>query len=146
FGLVTRGSAAYVTIAHSDDIVLVKNGQVEALAATGTDFPNGPGQHAPCWIALEGPYLFTSNSPSHSISRLVAGGRHLALDLPVAARTNGAPTDIAITGHLLAVVESDSAASAHLTLFRVDEDGNLVRISSSAIASPANGVAIIPAN
>jgi hypothetical protein len=40
-------------------------------------------------------------------------------------------------------VESDSATLSHLTFFRVDDDGNLARTASSAIASAANGVVII---
>lgn len=141
FGLVTRGTNAYVTIAHSDLVGLVKNGRLTALAATGT--PGGPGQHSPCWIAITGPYLFTANSPSHSISRLVAGGHSLVLDLPVAAQTAGAPIDIAVDGDLLAVVESNAGGVSRLTQFSVDEDGNLAQTASTAIASPANGVAII---
>jgi hypothetical protein len=143
FGLVTRGSNAYVTIAHSDQIGLIKDGQLIALAATGSDFPNGPGQQAPCWIALVGPYLFTANSPSHSISRLVAGGQSILLDEPVAAQTGGAPIDIAADGDLLAVVESNGGGVSHLTQFSIDADGNLTQTASSAIASAANGVAIV---
>ena len=54
FGLVTRGSNAYVTIAHSDLVGLVKNGQLIAVGATGSDFPNGPGEQSPCWAAAGG--------------------------------------------------------------------------------------------
>lgn len=143
FGLVTRGRNAYVTIAHSDEISLIKNGQLVALAAIGSGFPSGPGQQAPCWIALSGPYLFTSNSPSHSISRLVATGRKVVLDAPVAAHTDGAPIDIATDGELLAVVESNGGGQSHLTQFRVADDGTLARATTSAIASGANGVGIV---
>jgi hypothetical protein len=143
FGLVTRGGNAYVTIAHSDEISLIKNGTLIALAATGSGFPNGPGQQAPCWITLVGPYLFTSNSPSHSISRLVATGRNIILDAPVVAHTNGAPIDIAAVGDVLAVVEDNGGGHAHLTQFRIDEDGALVQIATTAIASLANGVVIV---
>lgn len=141
FGLVTRGSSAYVTLAGSDEVALVKNARVVALAATGT--PGVSGQHAPCWAVIVGPYLFTSNSPSHSISRLIAGGQNILVDLPVAAQTAGAPIDIAASGNRLAVVESNSGGVAHLTQFTIDEDGNLTQIATSAIASPANGVAFI---
>lgn len=143
FGLVTRGSNAYVTIANSDVVGVVKDGLLTAFAATGT--PGGDGQHAPCWIAVVGPFLFTTNSPSHSVSRLVAGGRNIVLDAPVAARTNGAPIDIAADGNLLAVVESDEGGVAHLTQFQIDADGNLARTVSTPIASAANGIAIVAA-
>lgn len=143
FGLVTRGSNGYVTIAHSDEISLIKNGQLVALAATGSGFPNGPGQQAPCWITLVGPYLFTSNSPSHTISRLVATGSSITLDAPIVAGTTGAPIDIAADGDLLAVVEDNGNGQAHLTQFNIDGDGALGQTATTAIPSPANGVAIV---
>lgn len=144
FGFATRGSSAYVTVANSDVVAVVKNGTVTAIAATGT--PGGAGQHSPCWAALVGPYLFTTNSPSHSISRLIAGGRNIALDAPVAAQTVGAPIDVATDNDLLAVVESNGGGVSHVTLFRIDEDGALTQTSSTAIASSANGVAIVVEN
>jgi hypothetical protein len=139
FGFAIRGSNAYVTFAGSDLVGVVKNGTLIAAAATGT--PGGAGQHSPCWAALVGPYLFTTNSPSHSISRLVAGGSNIALDAPVVAQTGGAPIDVAADGNLLAVL--DSGGVSHLTQFRVDDDGNLTQTASTPIASPANGVAIV---
>lgn len=143
FGLVTRGRNGYVTIAHSDEISLIKSGQLVALAATGSGFPNGPGQQAPCWITLSGPYLFTSNSPSHTISRLIATGHDIILDVPVVGQTSGAPTDITSDDRQLAVVEDDGNGHAHLTQFSIDDDGDLVKVATTAIASPANGVAIV---
>lgn len=143
FGLVTRGSRGYVTIAHSDEISLIEQGRLVALAATGSGFPNGPGQQAPCWITIVGPYLFTSNSPSHSISRLLAAGRNLVLDEPVVATTLGAPIDIAAAGDHLAVLESDGNDASHVTQFHIDEAGNLVQTSSTLITAAANGVAIV---
>jgi hypothetical protein len=142
-GLTTRGDRAYVTIAHSDVISLVRDGQIVTMTATGSGFPNGPGQQAPCWLSLAGPFLFSSNSPSHTISRLIAVGRSVLIDQPVAAPTNGAPTDIASTRRQLAVIESDSATQAHITFFRLNEDGDLTRVASTAIASAANGIAIV---
>ncbi|HZL95757.1 MAG TPA: hypothetical protein VFB99_19020 [Vicinamibacterales bacterium] len=142
FGLTTRGSNAYVTFAGSDTVGVVKNDRQTAFAATG--IPGGTGQHAPCWIAVVGPYLFTTNSPSHSVSRLIAGGGNILLDDPVAAQTTGAPIDVAAEGDLLALVETGGGASL-LTQFRIDEDGNLTRTVSTPIASVANGIAIVPA-
>ena len=142
FGLTTRGSNAYVTFAGSDTVGVVKDGRQTAFAATG--IPGGAGQHAPCWIAVVGPYLFTTNSPSHSVSRLIAGGGNILLDDPVAAHTTGAPIDVAAAGDLLALVETGGGASL-LTQFRVDENGNLTRTVSTPIPSIANGVAIVPA-
>ena len=141
FGFATRGSYAYVTVAASDAVAVVKDATVTDVAVTGT--PGGQGQHSPCWAALAGPYLFTTNSPSHSISRLIVGGRHIALDEPVAAQTGGAPIDVAAAGDLLVVVESNGGGLSHLTQFRLDEDGNLTQAVTTAIASSANGVAIV---
>jgi hypothetical protein len=141
FGLTTRGSNVYVTFAGSDTVGVVKNERETAFVATG--IPGGAGQHAPCWIAVVGPYLFTTNSPSHSVSRLIAGGANILLDDPVAAQTAGAPIDVAAEGDLLALVESDGGGASHLTQFRIDENGNLTRTVSTAIASAANGIAIV---
>ena len=142
-GLVTRGANGYVTIAHSDQIGLVKNGQLLALTATGSGFPTGPGQQAPCWLALVGPYLFSSNSPSHTISRLIATGNSILIDVPEAAHTGGAPTDIAATADLLAVIEANGAGQSHLTQFAFADNGGLTMTATSAIAAAANGVVIL---
>jgi hypothetical protein len=142
FGLTTRGSNAYVTFAGSDTVGVVKNDRQTAFAATG--IPGGAGQHAPCWIVVVGPYLFTTNSPSHSVSRLIAAGANILLDDPVAAHTTGAPIDVAAEGDLLALVETGDGAS-RLTQFRIDEDGNLTRTVSTSIPSVANGIAIVAA-
>ena len=141
FGFTTRGSNAYVTVANSDAVAVLNHGTVTAVAATGT--PGGSGQHSPCWAALVGPFLFTTNSPSHSISRLIAGGRNISLDAPVAAQTGGAPIDVAANNDLLAVVESNGNGVSHLTQFRIDADGNLTQTISTVISSSANGVAIV---
>ena len=142
-GLVTRGANGYITIAHSDQIGLVKNGQLLALTATGSGFPTGPGQQAPCWLALVGPYLFSSNSPSHTISRLIATGNSILIDVPEAAHTGGAPTDIAATADLLAVIEANGAGQSHLTQFAFADNGGLTMTATSAIAAAANGVVIL---
>lgn len=144
FGLVTRGSNAYVTIAGSDSIALVKNGQFEASASTGT--PGGAGQHSPCWIAVAGPYLFSTNSPSRSISRLLAFGDNVVLDSPVAAQTGGIPIDVAARDRVLAVIERTDAGLSQLTQYRIDEDGNLTQTATTPIPVAASGVAIVGAN
>ena len=133
-GLVTRGANGYVTIAHSDEVGLVKNGLLVALTGSGT-------QHAPCWLALVGGYLYSSNSPSHSVSRYVATGSSVTLDEPIVATTAGAPTDIASSGHIVAVL--DGGAQTHVTQFTVDDNGDLQSIASSVVTAGANGVAVV---
>jgi len=135
FGLVTRGNDAYVTIAHANEISLVRNDDVLTTTGSGT-------QSAPCWLALEGPFLFSSNSPSKSISRYVVYGQKIIQDAAVAATLVGNPTDIAYKSGLVAVVDG-AAGVSRLSTFKADEDGNLVLVGVSTINSAANGVAII---
>ena len=134
FGLVTRGSNGYVTIAHSDEVGLVKGDQLIALTGSGS-------QHSPCWLTVVGPYVYASNSPSHSISRYAVSGKFVTLDEPIVATTSGAPTDIGSSDRIVAVL--DGGAQTHLTQFRVDDDGNLIQTASSLVNNGANGVAVV---
>jgi len=133
-GLTTRGANGYVTIAHSDEVGLVKHGDLIALTASGT-------QHAPCWLTLVDQFLYSSNSPSHSISRYVVTGTQVVLDAAVVASTAGAPTDIASAAHLIAVL--DGGAQTHLTQFSVDGDGDLHLTATTVVSNGANGVVVI---
>lgn len=136
FGLATRGNDAYVTIAHANEISLVRNDAVVTVTGSGT-------QMAPCWVALDGPFLFSANSPSHSVSRYVVYGQKIVQEAPVVASFNGAPTDIAYADHLAAVVDANGAVS-HVSIFNVDGDGNFNLRSSATINNAAtNGVAIV---
>ncbi len=134
FGLVTRGNNAYVTIAHADEISLVRNDVVLTTTGSGT-------QHAPCWVALAGPFLYSANSPSMSVSRYSVYGQQIVQDVAVAATFNGHPTDIAAGAGLIAVIDGNGQAS-HLSIFQVDEDGNLTLQGVSTMSS-ANGVAVV---
>jgi hypothetical protein len=134
-GLVTRGNDAYVTIAHADEISLVRNGAILTITGSGT-------QHAPCWLTLVGPFLFSSNSPSMSVSRYAVYGQKIVQDAAVAASLGGAPTDIASGDGLISVIDGAGAVS-HLSIFNVDEDGNLTLRVATTIAAPVNGVAIV---
>ena len=135
FGLITRGNNAYVTIAHADEISLIRNGKVLTVTGSGT-------QHAPCWLALVGPFLFSSNSPSKTISRFAVYGQRIVQDAGVAAQLNGSPTDIASGGGLVAVIDGNGPLS-HLSIFSVDEDGNLILQTAATINGAANGVAVV---
>jgi hypothetical protein len=135
FGLVTRGNNAYVTIAHADEISLVRNGKVLTVTGSGT-------QHAPCWLALVGPFLFSSNSPSMTVSRYAVYGQKIVQDAAVAAQLNGNPTDIASGEGLVAVIDGSGSLS-HLSIFSVDEDGNLTLQNAATVSGAANGVAVI---
>jgi hypothetical protein len=136
FGLATRGPDAYVTIAHADEITLVRHDDVLAVTSSGT-------QHAPCWVTLDGPFLFSANSPSHSVSRYAVYGQSIIQDAAVVATFNGSPTDIASAGGVAAVVDNNGTVS-HLSIFEVDEDGNFGLTGVATINNVAtNGVAVV---
>ena len=135
FGLVTRGDDAYVTIAHANEISLVRDGAVVTITGSGT-------QNAPCWLALDGPFLYSANSPSQSVSRYLVYGKTITQQVAVAASFNGNPTDLAYDQGLLAAVDGAGAAS-HVSVFKVDGDGNLKLKAVTTINSAANGVAIV---
>ena len=133
FGLITRGDNAYVTIAHADEISLVRDGQVLTTTSSGTE-------HAPCWVTLVGPFLYSANSPSMSVSRFAVYGQKIVQDAAKAATFSGAPTDIDSGVGLVAVIDGSNT----LSIFNVDEDGNLTLRGSASIPAGANGVAVIP--
>jgi hypothetical protein len=135
FGLVTRGNDAYVTIAHANEISLVRNGAILTITGSGT-------QNAPCWLTLVGPFMFSSNSPSMTVSRYAVYGQKIVQDAAVVATFNGDPTDIASGDGLVAVVDGLGALS-HLSIFSVDEDGNLTLLNAETISGAANGVAVV---
>jgi hypothetical protein len=138
FGLATRGDEAYVTIAHANEISLVRNDTVLTITGSGT-------QHAPCWVALDGPFLFSSNSPSQSVSRYAVYGQKLVQDAAVIAQFVGNPTDITYHDGFAVVIDAN-ATTSRVSLFKVDEDGNFTRQGMASINSPAtNGVAIVDA-
>ncbi len=136
FGMAIRGNEAYVTIAHANEISLVRHDAVLTVTNSGT-------QSAPCWLALDGPFLFSSNSPSQTVSRYAVYGEKIVQDAAVVANFVGDTTDIAYHHELAAVIDGASGIS-RLSIFHVDEDGNFTLEGVSTIKSAANGVAIIP--
>ena len=139
FGLATRGDDAYVTIAHADEISLVRNDTVLAVTPSVT-------QHAPCWVALAGPFLFSANSPSKSVSRYAVYGQKIVQDAAVVAQFVGSPTDIAYRDGFAAVVDA-AAGVSRVSVFKVDEDGNFTLRGVAALPGAAtNGVAIVDAD
>lgn len=138
FGLVTRGQDAYVTIAHANEISLVRHDEVLTVTGSGT-------QSAPCWLTLVGPFLFSSNSPSMSVSRYVVFGDNIIQDAAVAASLNGDPTDISSGDGLVAVIDSNGTVS-HLSIFKDDFEGNLTLKIANTINATINGVAVVEGN
>ncbi|RDS84280.1 hypothetical protein [Dyella psychrodurans] len=136
FGLATRGNDAYVTIAHANEISLVRDDAVLTVTGSGT-------QSAPCWVTLDGPFLFSANSPSHSVSRYAVYGQKIIQDAAVVATFQGNPTDITYRDNLAAVVDANGAVS-HVSIFHVDGDGNFNLKSTATINSATtNGIAIL---
>jgi hypothetical protein len=135
FGLATRGDSAYVTIAHANEISLVRHDAVLTITGSGTEM-------APCWVTLDGPFLFSANSPSKSVSRYLVHGQTITQEVAAAARFNGSPTDITYAGGLLAVIDG-AGTQSHLSVFNVDDDGNLALRGTTTMAGGANGVAIL---
>ncbi len=136
FGLATRGNDAYVTIAHADEISLVRHDAVVTVTGSGT-------QHAPCWVTLDGPFLFSANSPSRSVSRYAVYGERIIQDAAIVTTFSGNPTDITYRAGLAAVIDADGTNS-HVSVFKVDGNGNFSLKGLATINGVAtNGVAIV---
>ncbi|MCK9686235.1 hypothetical protein [Scleromatobacter humisilvae] len=139
FGLAARGDEAYVTIAHADEISLVRNNTVLAVTPSGT-------QHAPCWVALDGPFLFSANSPSQSVSRYAVYGQKMVQDAAVVTTFVGNPTDIVYRNGFAAVIDA-AAGISRVSVFKVDQDGNFAPQGVATLSSAAtNGLAIVDAD
>jgi hypothetical protein len=139
FGLAARGDEAYVTIAHADEISLVRSDTVLTVTPSGT-------QHAPCWVALDGPFLFSANSPSHSVSRYAVYGQRIFQDAAVIATFTGGPTEIVYRAGFAAVIDA-AAGISRVTVFKVDEDGNFAPQGVASLSTAAtNGLAIVDAD
>jgi hypothetical protein len=129
---------ALITLAHSNQDGLFRDGAFVAVVAAG--------QSAPCWTTRVGKYVFTANTGSRTISRVVGTGQNVFIDAAVAATiTAGAPSDIDADGGVLGVLGRGAGAS-HLSLFTYNQFGELTPYGAPiAIGVPsANGVAIVP--
>jgi len=138
FSVYPDGTAV-MTLAHSSQDGLFRNGAFTSIADAG--------QVAPCWMTRVGKYLFTANTGSRTISRLIGTGKNIFVDSLVAApiTTGGAPSDIDADDGLLGVIDH-TAAESHLTLWNYNQFGELAP-SGTPInlgVANANGVAIMP--
>jgi 6-phosphogluconolactonase len=97
----------------------------------------GDGQLAPCWVAIYGPYAFTTNAHSSTISTYQVGGRGtLSLLSAVAASTGAADTDMAIGGPHGQYLLVYDAGAGEIQDFAIGGGGSL---------SPAHDVGSLPA-
>ena len=137
FSVYPDGTAV-ITLAHSSQDGLFRDGGFTAIVDAG--------QTADCWATRVGKYVFTANTGSGTISRLIATGNNVFVDSPVAANiaTGGAPADIDADGGVLGVIDH-GAGQSHLSLFTYNTFGELTaRGPAITLGVPgANGVAIL---
>jgi hypothetical protein len=134
---VYRDGTAIITLAHSSQDGLFRDGAFTSVVSAG--------QTADCWTTRVGKYVFTANTGSRTISRLVGTGNNVFVDGLVAATiTTGAPTDLDADGGILGVIDH-SGTQSHLSLFNYNVFGELAAAGAPiTIAVPnANGVAIL---
>jgi hypothetical protein len=139
FGFATyEDGSALITLAHSNQDALFRNGSFRAIVAAG--------QTASCWMTRDGKYVFVANTGSRTLSRLIGTGSNVFVDSPVAATvtTGGAPADLDARAGVLGVIDH-GAGQSHLSLFTYNVFGEL---ASSALpislgVPDANGVAIL---
>lgn len=138
FGFATYpDGTAVITLAHSNQDGLFRNGSFTAVVAAG--------QAASCWMTRAGKYVFVANTGSRSISRLVGTGSNIFIDSQVAAQTpTGSPADIDADAGVLGVIDHGDGQS-HLSVFTYDRFGELAPAGAViTIGVPdANGVAIL---
>jgi hypothetical protein len=131
---------ALITLAHSNQDGLFRDGSFTSVVAVG--------QVASCWATRVGKYVFTANTGSGSVSRLIGTGNHVFVDSQVAASiaTGGAPSDIDAAAGVLGVIDH-VAGQSHLSLFKYNQFGELTAAGSPITigVADANGVAIVSA-
>jgi len=145
FGMIARGANAYVTIAHSDLETLIVNGQIASSAAGPTPYKDASGNflHAPCWNALSGQFLFSSDSPGKQLLRYLVSDTSVFFDKAAVAKLSGSPTDLAVQDNLLGVIDGGDGAVSNVSLFDIDSEGELTLRFAVKIAGPINGAAIM---
>jgi hypothetical protein len=131
---------ALITLAHSNQDGLFRAGAFTTVISAG--------QLAPCWMTRVGKYVFTANTGSHTVSRLIGTGNQVFVDAPIAATivTGGAPADIDGADGNLGVIDH-GAGQSRLSLFTYNQFGELSPIGApiNLGVANANGIAILPA-
>jgi len=77
-----------------------------------------------------------------SVSKYAVFGQRIVQVTAVAASFSGDPTDIASGEGLVAVIDGSGSLTT-LSIFNVDQDGNLTLQAASTISGAANGVAVV---
>ena len=137
FSVYPDGTAV-ITLAHSSQDGLFRNGAFTSVVAAG--------QMAPCWTTRAGKYVFTANTGSKTISRVIGTGNNIFVDSLVAATiaTGGAPSDIDADEGVLGVIDH-GAGQSHVSLFTYNRFGELTASGApiNIDVANANGVAIM---
>jgi hypothetical protein len=124
---------AIITLAHTSQDGLFRNGAFTDVVSSGT------GAAAPCWTTRVGKYVFTANTGSGTISRLIGTGNHIFIDSGVAATLGGGVTDIDADNGVMGVLRGGS----QLYLLSYDRFGALTPSAPIGLGvTTANGVAI----
>jgi len=138
FSVYPDGSAL-ITLAHSNQDGLFRNGAFAAVVSSGS------GASAPCWSTRVGKYVFTANAASGTISRVVATGSNVFIDGGVAATLAGGPTDLDARNGVLGALDKQAGVS-HLSLLGYNAFGELTPgVDINLGVTTANGVAILGA-
>jgi hypothetical protein len=136
---VNRDRTALITLAHSAQDGLFRNGAFTAVVGTA-------GQLGPCWTTRVGKYVFTANTGSGTISRLISTGINVFVDSAAAAHvaTGGNPLDIDADAGVFALIDH-GAGQSHISLFTYNEFGELAASGAPiTVGVPdANGVAVM---
>ena len=145
FGMAADDANVYATIAHSDLQVLIVDGKIVSTAIGPTPFTNQQGAiiHAPCWNALSGHFLFSSDSPGKQLLRYLVSDSNVFLDKIGVATLTGAPTDLTVQYDLLGVIDGGNGVYSDVTLFNVSYEGELTQRFALKITGQINGAAII---
>jgi hypothetical protein len=135
---VNADGAAVITLAHTNEVGLFRDGAFNAVIPSG--------QAADCWAAGYGKYTFTANTGSRTISRFVGTGNNVFVDAQVAANVTatGSPSDIDAEAGMLGVI-SRGGGGSRISLFTVNEFGELAAHGTPIeVGVPgANGIAIM---
>jgi hypothetical protein len=127
---------AIITLAHTSQDGLFRNGAFTDVVSSGT------GAAAPCWTTRVGKYVFTANTGSGTISRLVGTGNNIFIDSGVAATLVSGVTDLDADNGVMGVLGKGSL----LYLLSYDSYGALTPFAPISLGvSTANGVAILGA-
>jgi hypothetical protein len=127
---VYRDGSAVITLAHSNQDGLFRDGAFTSVIAAG--------QNAPCWTTRYGKYVFTANAASGTVSRVVGTGEHVFVDSAIAATiATGGPADLDASNGVLGVIDHSDGQS-HLTLFTINAFGELAALGTPVTLGVAN--------